>query len=233
MKRSPLVVAISAACLFSAAAPSRAWAADIFASDVFNWRFYLNSHADLLKAGIHNEASARAHWQVFGVGECRRAHPLFHTRQYLARYGDLQAAFGNDCKAALDHFNAHGRAEGRSGLQGASYEGRTTVKNDIIAVGMSNRTAGAIDSLYWNGREFINSFDHGRQLQIAMSTNGAGECYNPTEAGGSYDGFNGHSTSQLLGVSATGNQLSTVSYPAFWLWPGQDSRAAPCGGSGS
>lgn len=204
---------------------------DIFAADIFNWRFYLNANADLLQANIVTEQGARSHWQTYGIGECRRAHPTFHASQYLDRYPDLKAAFGNDCTAAVQHYITHGRGEGREGLHGSVYAGRATVKNDIIAVGASSRTAGAIDSLYWNGREFINSWDHGRQLQVAWSANGWGECYNPTEAGGSYDGLGGGSTSLLLGQSASGNVLATTSEPAFWLLPGQDSGAAPCGGA--
>jgi hypothetical protein len=46
----------------------------------------------------------------------------------------------------------------------------------------SDRTALAIDSVVWNNVEFINQWDHGRELQMAV-TNGSGECYNPTEAG--------------------------------------------------
>ena len=48
-----------------------------------------------------------------------------------------------------------------------------------IVVSASARTAGAIDSLTWNGREFLNSFDHGRELQSAASFDGFGECLNP------------------------------------------------------
>lgn len=192
---------------------------NIFAHDVFNWRFYLNAHADLPSAGLVTEQAAKNHWQNNGISQCRRAHPLFHTSQYLERYPDLQAAFGSNCSAALDHYMINGRNEGREGLNGTGYDNRVTVKNDIIAVGASTRTAGAVDSLYWNGREFINSWDHGRQLQVAWSANGLGECYNPTEAGGAYDGLGSTSSSQWLGFTATGNTLATTSIPAYWLRP--------------
>jgi hypothetical protein len=39
----------------------------------------------------------------------------------------------------------------------------------------SNRTAGAIESIVWNYTEFVNQWDHGRELQLAV-TNGSGEC---------------------------------------------------------
>ncbi len=43
----------------------------------------------------------------------------------------------------------------------------------------SDRVAGAIDSIVWNNVEFVNQWDHGRELQLAV-TNNSGECYNPT-----------------------------------------------------
>jgi hypothetical protein len=200
---------------------------NVFDSDVFNWRFYVNSYGDLLQAGIDTPAEAQAHWQAFGLRECRRAHPRFHPRQYLDLYGDLRAAFGTDCTRALQHYLDHGRSEGRVGIANGGYDARYTISNDIITVGASLRTAGAIDSLYWNGREFINSFDHGRQLQVALSANGWGECYNPTEAGSGADGTRPGTTSVLHAASAIGRVLSTDSQPAFWVPPG--GTAPGCG----
>jgi hypothetical protein len=50
----------------------------------------------------------------------------------------------------------------------------------------TSRLAGAIHSLQWNGKEFIDSADHGRQLQSACSFDNArhanAETFNPTEA---------------------------------------------------
>lgn len=203
-------------------------AATIFDGDVFNWRFYVNSYGDLLQAGIDTPAEAQAHWQSYGLRECRRAHPRFHPRLYLDLYPDLRAAFGSDCGLALQHYLDHGRAEGRVGITNGGYDNRYTVSNDLLTIGASARTAGAIDSLYWNGREFINSYDHGRQLQVALSVNGWGECYNPTEAGsGSGDNIKPTTTSVLHAVSAAGNVLFTDNQPAFWVPPG--GTAPGCG----
>ena len=41
-----------------------------------------------------------------------------------------------------------------------------------LAVGVSSRTAGAIDSLTWGGTQFINARDHGRELQSAAAFDG-------------------------------------------------------------
>ena len=70
--------------------------------------------------------------------------------------------------------------------------GRATIsrpfKGSPLAVGVSSRTAGAIDSLTWGGTQFINARDHGRELQSAAAFDGYGECLNPTEAGSDADG---------------------------------------------
>ena len=78
----------------------------------------------------------------------------------------------------------------------------------------------------WNGREFINTYDHGRQLQSA-STFGSQECFNPTEAGSKDDDRGNTSTSQLLSAKVTGHQFITHSRMAFWLAPGQTSTSCP------
>jgi hypothetical protein len=228
--RTAVLASTIAACTASAPQEEVATttqAVSVFDSDVFDWRFYVNSYGDLLQAGIDTPAEAQAHWQNSGIRECRRAHPRFHPRQYLDLYPDLKAAFGNDCTMGLQHYLTFGRGEGRVGIVNGGYDGRYTISNDIITVGASLRTAGAIDSLYWNGREFINSFDHGRQLQVALSANGWGECYNPTEAGSGADGSRHGTTSVLHAATANANVLTTDSQPAFWVPPG--GTAPGCG----
>lgn len=90
-----------------------------------------------------------------------------------------------------------------------------------IVVRVSRRTAGAIDSLTWAGREFVNAHDHGREWQSAAFLDDADQCDNPTEAGGDYDGEGETSTSQLLALSRGRNWLATRSRLAYWLSPGQ------------
>src|SRR4051794_1659541 len=48
-----------------------------------------------------------------------------------------------------------------------------------LQIGTTDRLAGAIASLTWNGMEFIDQLDHGRELQSASSFEDLGECYNP------------------------------------------------------
>lgn len=227
MRKSFLILAFMVLCLPSLSA--HAQQNTIFATDVFNWRFYLNNHPDLTKAGIVTEQGAKNHWQQFGLAECRRAHPSFHTEQYLLRYGDLRAAYGTNCAAALNHYLVYGRNEGRKGLYGTYHmnrNGRVTISNDVITLGLSTRTGGAIDSLYFNGKEYINSWDHGRQMQVAWTVNATGECNNPTEAGSSSNGISNSSSSNWVSHSESGSTLNTVSYPAFWLKPNERADCA-------
>jgi hypothetical protein len=64
---------------------------------------------------------------------------------------------------------------------------RRAAGNSEIVITTTSRLAGAVHSLTWNGQEFINSTDHGRQLQSASSFSSGGkhwaEAFNPTEAG--------------------------------------------------
>jgi len=104
---------------------------------------------------------------------------------------------------------------------------RGKVGNSEIVIRTTSRLAGAVDSLTWKGKEFINSFDHGRQLQSAanfdVGTRFTGETFNPTEAGSRNDGDGNTSTSRLLHLLASENRLQTTTQMAFWLLPGQDS----------
>ena len=96
-----------------------------------------------------------------------------------------------------------------------------------IVITTTARLAGAIHSLTWNGREFLDSADHGRQLQSASNldcgTPVTDESFNPTEAGSRSDGAGPASSSRLLNLSAAGNVLQTTVQMAFWLRPGEKS----------
>lgn len=100
-----------------------------------------------------------------------------------------------------------------------------------IVITTTSRVAGAIHSLRWNGREFLDSLDHGRQLQSASNLDVDGaihdETFNPTEAGSVRDRDGPTSTSRLLWLSAGDRELQTVSRMAFWLGPGDSSGGHP------
>lgn len=100
-----------------------------------------------------------------------------------------------------------------------------------IVIRTTDRLAGAIDSITWRGQEFIDSADHGRQLQSASNFDAGGtfipETFNPTEAGSVADGAGPTSTSQLLHLIADKNRLQTTNQMAFWLPPDGKSQGNP------
>ena len=104
---------------------------------------------------------------------------------------------------------------------------RSPAGGSEIVITTTSRVAGAIHSLTWNGQEFIDSFDHGRQLQSAANfdcaTKFTSETFNPTEAGSMRDGVGKSSASRLLHMTATRDALQTTTQMAFWLAPDETS----------
>ena len=123
-------------------------------------------------------------------------------------------------------------AEAPAVVDGCGVIRRKAGKSEIV-ITTTNRLAGAIDSLTWGGKEFIDSADHGRQLQSAASFNCGlpspfwAERFNPTEAGSRDDGAGKTSTSRLLKFDADGGELRTTTRAAFWLAPGEKSSGRP------
>jgi hypothetical protein len=110
-------------------------------------------------------------------------------------------------------------------------EGNTSIRakagpSDIV-ITTTARVAGAIHSLTWNGREFLDSFDHGRQLQSASNLDYGSpildETFNPTEAGSRRDDTGDHSSSRLLHMRTEPGALESLTQMAFWLAPGEKS----------
>lgn len=79
--------------------------------------------------------------------------------------------------------------------------------------------AGAIDSITFRGVEYVDNYDHGRQIQSAIQVDNLGECFNPTEAGSKADGAARKTSSAVRVLSSTGNVLRSETMPAFWLAP--------------
>jgi hypothetical protein len=100
-----------------------------------------------------------------------------------------------------------------------------------LIIRTTSRLAGAIDSVKWDGVEFIDSHDHGRQLQSAINADVDGvfhvECYNPTEAGSVADALGPKSTSRLEALSVKDGVLTTRTRMAYWLAPGLKSGGHP------
>jgi len=113
--------------------------------------------------------------------------------------------------------------------------GRATISQPFagaaIAISVSSRTAGAIDSLTWGGTQFINAHDHGRELQSASSYDGYGECLNPTEAGSDGDGNGPRSSSLLTALDIGPATLRTRTQMAYFMSPGRPVGSCPRGPS--
>jgi len=112
--------------------------------------------------------------------------------------------------------------------QNADLKIQAKVGASTLTIQTSARMAGAIDSITWRGKEFLNTYDHGRELQSASSFDGYGECLNPTEAGSDHDGPGATSSSRLVESRSDGKTLETTIEMAYWLQPGTKYHRA-CG----
>lgn len=81
-----------------------------FDRSVFDWNYYYDNHPDVVRSGY----DLATHWRDHGFQEGRQGSLEFRAKDYLARYPDLQRAFGaNNYGAALSHWLNSGQVEGR------------------------------------------------------------------------------------------------------------------------
>jgi hypothetical protein len=101
-----------------------------------------------------------------------------------------------------------------------------SVLGSTLTISTSNAFAGAITSITWRGKQFIDAADHGREMQTAVFAQPLAdegipdwvECYNANEAGSVIDST--ASSSKLRSISAVGNVLTSTTQMAFYLPPG-------------
>lgn len=102
------------------------------------------------------------------------------------------------------------------------------IGKDEASITTTSRVAGAIHSFKFRGNEYIDSFDHGRQLQSASNFNMGKkfipEVFNPTEAGSEFDGKGAKSSSKLLFLKVDNEEIVTKNQMAFWIRPGMKSQ---------
>jgi hypothetical protein len=91
-----------------------------------------------------------------------------------------------------------------------------TFNGKPVVVGANNRFGAAIYTVKLDGLEYIDSTDHGRELQTAWQLNGQGEANNPTEAGSAANGSGSTSSTVILSASSNGTTLTTRVRPAYW-----------------
>jgi hypothetical protein len=163
----------------------------------------------------------------------------FNEACYIARYPDVQTGWINNGGKAIDHWTQHGQYENRiPGCNGSvptpsapsptlpiapvssSATSITGPGANPVTISINPaQTAGAVSSLIWNGLEFVNNYDKGRQIQTAVQFDGYAECNNPTEAGSSSDGRRSSSSSRLVGLQKNSpSSLSTKTQMAYWAW---------------
>lgn len=110
----------------------------------------------------------------------------------------------------------------------AQVNGNATISapalGSTLSVGTSSQFAGAVSSIKWGGKEFINNWDHGRQLQLNSQFFNRFICYNPYEAGSFDDGKSSTSTSRLLSLTASGNRLEATTQMAWYYKTFLESR---------
>ncbi|XP_071178720.1 uncharacterized protein [Mytilus edulis] len=190
---------------------------DLASPEVFDPVFYSNYYHQVITHSVNSPEAVKQHWLTHGIDAGWQGSGQFHSKEYIARYPDLQKAFGNNYRAAIQHYLTFHNSEHRLGLSTSHhFGGRWTALNHGIYIGSSTRTGGAVDSLTWNNKEFINSRDHGRQMQMACNTNKYTECYNPTEAGGLCDHTLSTTHTHIDWVHVHENVMESLVYPAFW-----------------
>ena len=86
-----------------------------------------------------------------------------------------------------------------------------------LSVSTSSRFGGGISSIFWNGKEFVNDWDHGRQVSANASFFNRNECYNPYETGTKEDGQKLTTSSKLLALTASGNLLDSTTQMSWYL----------------
>src|SRR6478672_2901207 len=88
-----------------------------------------------------------------------------------------------------------------------------------LTVSTSTQFGGAVSSIKWGGKEYINNWDHGRQLGLDSQFFNRYICYNPYETGSFNDGKGPTSTSKVLSLSASGNRLEATTQMAWYYYP--------------
>jgi hypothetical protein len=120
-----------------------------------------------------------------------------------------------------------GSGTGQYGRSGPAV-GDAEFGNNTIAVKTSAGFGGAISSLVYGGQEFVNTSDHGRELQMAMFLDNYGECLNPTEAGNYLDPA-GYSSTRILSTSVGPGTFFSHVNPAYYVLKGQPAGSTnPC-----
>ena len=200
---------------------------------------YFNLGKALMKQAKLEEAIAVLRAAIRIKPEFADAHyHLGRALQKQAKPGEAASAFREAIRLDPDHAAARealAQALALPSTSQANPSGNAVIRGAAspseIVITTTSRVAGAIHSLTWNGKEFIDSFDHGRQMQSAVNLDCGKafvpEVFNPTEAGSNADGKGEQSSSRLLRFQAAGSELQSTTQMAFWLAPGEKTLGHP------
>lgn len=112
-----------------------------YPSYVFNFPYYANTPGDIRNAFGYNKEAGISHWLSTSVDnsyENRQSSPEFSIAHYMAYGGsDLNAAFGNNRPAFVNHFIHNGYYEGRSGAPTVNGEINDTYPNRAVVKNLS------------------------------------------------------------------------------------------------
>ena len=200
----------------------------IFDPRVYNYYFYVLTNSQIILSNLTTESEAANHWSTIGIYQGLQACGSFHVLQFLNNYPNISLIYGTNYTGAIEYYLKPNGGYDNNLLGytiGGGY-GRYTLGNitNNLYISGSLRMGGSITSLVWNNIEFINNWAHGRQLQLTIH-NGSGACYSPTEAGQHIDQHYNYTTSIILNISTTINNLKSSVFGAYWMYPGQyDNR---------
>jgi alpha-tubulin suppressor-like RCC1 family protein len=103
----------------------------------------------------------------------------------------------------------------------AQVSGDATITGNVLGSPLTLKTTtrygSAVSSIVWKGKEFVNNWDHGRQLSTNASFFNRYECYNPYESGSRADGNGPTSSAKVLSLSASGNTMTSSTQMCWFL----------------
>ena len=133
------------------------------ASEEFDFWYYYNDNWDLRNAFGNNKSAYYRHYITNGAREGRVAAPpvyngidyskVYNYEYYRAKYGDLNAAFGNNVRAYIAHFVNNGMNEGRQAIDDFEYDVYANRYGDLRAAFGANKRAYYIHYITNGARE--------------------------------------------------------------------------------
>src|ERR1700674_85520 len=104
----------------------------------------------------------------------------------------------------------HAQVSGDSTITGVVLGQPLTIKT-------SSQFGGAISSISWAGKEFVNNWDQRCQISTNAAFFNRNECYNPYETGSKEDGQKPTSSARVLSLTAAGNTLDSTTQMCWYL----------------